>query len=63
MSEGIFVKNTTVARDVIVQLFVRADTWYYHDTSKYIMKADNPFKGSIALSLAAPIILGKFSDD
>lgn len=62
MSEGIFVKNTTKLSDVAVKVFVRTDTWYYYDTEKRIRKASNSFKGSEHLSLAAPIMLGKWYD-
>ncbi len=60
MSEGIFVKNTTKPSDVAIKVFVRADTWYYYDYQTTIYPADRKFVGNEHMSLAAPIMLGRW---
>lgn len=61
--EGVYCRNTTEPSDVGAKLFVRADTWYFHDSSKCLYKTPHRFYGNPDLSLVAPIILGRFLYD
>lgn len=63
IKEGIFVRNKTKSRDTALHYFVRADNWFYYDNMLGIIKAKGPYKGNIDLSLAAPIMLGRFQYD
>lgn len=61
--EGIFVKNKDENKDTVVHYFVRADDWFYTDNFRTIRKALNKYRGNEDLSLAAPIMLGRFKYD
>lgn len=63
IKEGIFVRNKTKSRDTAVHYFVRADNWFYNDNIPVLFVAKRPYKGNIDLSLAAPIMLGRFQYD
>lgn len=61
--EGIYVRNKTKSKDTKLHYFVRADDWYYWNDIKYISEARTTFRGNKDLSLAAPIMLGRFKYD
>lgn len=63
IKEGIFVRNKTESRDTALHYFVRADNWYYFDNIPLLFEAKVPYKGNTDLSLAAPIMLGRFQHD
>lgn len=59
-NEGIYVRNKTESKGTVVHYFVRANDWYYWDNFRYISKAKTIYRGNEDLSLAAPIMLGRF---
>lgn len=63
IKEGIFVRNKTKSRETTLHYFVRADNWFYYDNNLVLCGTKRPYKGNIDLSLAAPIMLGRFQHD
>lgn len=63
IKEGIFVRNKTKSRDTALHYFVRADGWFYFDNRTVLNITATAYKGNKDLSLAAPIMLGRFQYD
>ncbi len=61
-NEGIYVRNKTFSRDTRLHYFVRADDWFYSHNIRTIHRATKKYGGNLDLSLAAPIMLGRFND-